>query len=287
MPQPRPRVLVTVLPKSMWRLRLARELPRYVLAAAALAGLLASARFAIAPPRPSIERAPIPSGLLADRAAEGFATLFARRYLTWDARDPEAHQRALAPLLGSWMEADAGFQPPPSGSQHVQWTQIVQSRSAVPGERVYTVAAQTDTSGLLYLTVSVRRDADGSLGLASYPALVGAPAVEPSPPPAHGREVEDRALASVVTRALRNYLASSPSELAADLIPSARVSLPGVALALQAVHSLELSPDGRSVVAVVQAQDSRGAQYTLAYELDVVPDAGRWEVAAIQMDPDQ
>ena len=34
------------------------------------------------------------------------------------------------------------------------------------------------------------------------------------------------------------------------------------------------------------AQDARGARYTLAYELDVAEVAGRWEVAAIQMDPD-
>jgi conjugative transposon protein TcpC len=271
----------------VWRLRLTRELPRYALIATALAGLLASARFAIAPPQSHIARIAPPLSLLPDRAAEGLAMLFARLYLTWDARDPEAHQRALAPLLGSWMEADAGFQVPPSGSQQVQWAQIVQSRIGQPGEHVYTIAAQTDTSGLLYLTVEVRRGADSSLGIVSYPAFVGAPAYGPAPPLAHGREVEDRALASVVTRALRNYLADAPSELAADLTANARVSLPGVGLALQAVRSLELTPDGRSVVAVVQVQDARAAQYTLAYELDVVSDAGRWEVAAIQMDPDE
>ncbi len=43
--------------------------------------------------------------------------------------------------------------------------------------------------------------------------------------------------------------------------------------------------DGRGVLAVVQARDARGAEYTLAYELDVVHVQGRWEVSAVQMDP--
>jgi hypothetical protein len=36
----------------------------------------------------------------------------------------------------------------------------------------------------------------------------------------------------------------------------------------------------------VQAQDARGARYTLAYELDVARVQGRWEVSAIQTNPD-
>jgi hypothetical protein len=37
---------------------------------------------------------------------------------------------------------------------------------------------------------------------------------------------------------------------------------------------------------VVRAEDGRGVQYTLAYELDVTVAGGRWEVSAVQMDPD-
>jgi hypothetical protein len=40
------------------------------------------------------------------------------------------------------------------------------------------------------------------------------------------------------------------------------------------------------VLALVQAEDGRGARYTLEYELDVTVTQGRWEVSAIQMDPD-
>jgi Conjugative transposon protein TcpC len=290
--------VVTVQAKPLWRIRLARELPRMLLYGVSVAGLLASARFAIAPPRPSApahERAPAPGQ---DLAAQGFAQLFARRYLTWEANDPEAHQRALAPFVGAGMESDAGLQPPSGGEEQVQWTEVVQERAGAAGVRVYTVAAQTDTAGLEYLTVSVARASDGALELAGYPAFVGAPAFAPGNPTAAAnggggsaggglREVTDPALQTVVERALRNYLAGSSAELAADLTSTARVSLPAQALSLESVQHLDWSPEGGGAVsAIVVAQDGRGARYTLAYALDVVQVAARWEVGAIQMDPD-
>jgi hypothetical protein len=266
-------------------LRLARELPRHLFHALAIVGLLASARYAIAPPTPTIVRTATPSGALIDRAAEGFATLFARYYLTWDASDPEAHTLALAPFAGSALETAAGSQPPESGEQQVLWEQVVQAR-VIPSGHLYTVAAQTDTSGLLYLTVGVIRTSAGALALAGYPAFVGAPASTPASPLEHTREVEESALTTVVTRALRNYLGRAPTDLAADLATGARVSLPGASLALDSLVSLGWSSDRRSVIAVVQAHDKRSAHYTLAYELDVVSRSGRWEVSAIQINPD-
>ncbi|MFI5003494.1 MAG: conjugal transfer protein [Solirubrobacterales bacterium] len=284
----RPHPAVTVTARPLWRIRLGRELPRHLLHALALAGLLASARFAIDPPRAALPAALLRPPARQDLAAEGFAALFARDYLTWEAQSPEARVRALAPFVGSGMEPDAGLQPSAGSEQRVQWTQVVQEREPQPGEHVYTVAAQTDTAGLLYLTVSVLHPAGGGLALAGYPALVGAPASGPAKSGAieRLRQVSDPELATVVERALRNYLAGSPSELAADLAGGARVSPPSVALALQTLQSLQWTQAGSAVLAVLQAQDQRGAQYTLAYELDVAREQGRWEIAAIQMDPD-
>jgi hypothetical protein len=288
-----PRAVLTITTRPLWRIRLARGLPRYVLYALALAGLLMGARFALDPPRAALPafllRRPAPE----DLAAEGFATLFARAYLTWEAQHPEAREHALAPFVGSAMDADAGLQPPvgsggsPS-NQQVQWTQVVQQRDPVPGEIVYTVAAQTNTVGLLYLTVGVLARPGSGLALAGYPAFVGPPASGPAQTEPDGRlrEVSEPALSAVVERALRNYLAGSPSELAADLAPGARVSPPGIELALQSLQSLRWAPGEGAVIALVQAQDQRGAQYTLAYELDVVRAQGRWEVSAIQVNPD-
>lgn len=282
------RARVTIVAKPLWRTRLIRELPRVLLLGISVAGLTASARYAIAPPRPVAPARAQPASPSRDLAAEGFAQLFARRYLTWEANDPEAHQRALAPYVGAGMEPGAGLQPPASGEEQVQWTEVVQERTAAPGElRVYTIAAQTDTAGLEYLTVSVVRSPGGALELAGYPAFVGAPASAAAPAPGTPREVSDPALRTVVERALRNYLADSGAELAADLTSAARVSLPAQALSLEAVQRLDFSPDGGGTVsAIVQVKDGRGARYTLAYELDVALLAGRWEVAAIQMDPD-
>jgi hypothetical protein len=277
---------VQVLARPLWRIRLGRELPRYALCGLSLAGIAASARFAIAPPRaqvahPAASIAPAP----VDLAAQSYASLFVRRYLTWNAAEPEAHERALAPYVGTGMELGAGLRLPSTGQERVQWTEIAQQREPMEDEHVYTIAAQTDTAGLIYMTVSVLRMAGGGLVLAGYPAFVGAPASVRAVAPERLREVGDPALVTVVERALRNYLASSDSELAADLTRDARVSLPRLGLTLDSVQRMGWSPRGGSVVAVVQAQDARGAQYTLGYELDVSQERGRWEVSAVQMDP--
>jgi hypothetical protein len=280
------RPTVTIASRALWRIRVARELPRYLLCAMSVAGLAASARFAIAPPTTQLSAAAVRQPAAPDRAAEAYAALFARRYLTWNAAEPQASADALEPFLGPGLEPDAGLELPASGEQQVEWAEVVQARSPAPGEHVYTVAAQTDTAGLLYLTVPVARTAAGSLALDGYPAFVGAPAAGPAQAAGHLREVLEPALATVVQRALRNYLAASSSELAADLASGARVSLPERPLSLESMQRLDWAPEGSAVLATVQAQDGRGVRYTLAYELDVVRDQGRWEVAAVQMDPD-
>jgi hypothetical protein len=288
-----PNAQVRIGARPLWQIRLAREWPRYLLSALAVAGLAASARFAIDPPRPATQRAAAHAPAAPDLAAEGFAVRFARSYLTWNAAEPQAHEDALAAFVGPGIDPDAGLQPPASGKQRVESAEVVQERELElapgrPGEHVYTVAAQTDDAGLLYLTVSVVRTAEGSLALGGYPAFVGAPASGPAQTKAqaHLREVSEPALATVVGRALRNYLAASASELAADLTASARVSLPAVALTLESVQRLDWAPGAGAVLAVVAAADARGAHYTLAYELDVARVQGRWEISAIQMDPD-
>jgi hypothetical protein len=175
---------------------------------------------------------------------------------------------------------------PATGEQHVEWAEVVQAREPQPGEHVYTVAAETDSSGLLYVTVPVWRTAGGSLALGGYPAFVGAPAAGSAQTQGHLREVAEPVLSTVVQRVLRNYLAESSSELEADLAGNARVSLPGLALSLVSMQHLDWAPGEGAVLATVQAKDRRGVQYTLAYELDVVRQQGRWEVSAVQVDPD-
>jgi hypothetical protein len=268
----------------MWRLRMARRISRYLLYATCIAGLLASARFAVDPPRAERQSIAAPALPSADPAAEGYATLFVRRYLTWEATQPQLSAQSLAPMIGAALAPGAGIVLPPSGAQHVLWAEVVQARTERTGAHVYTVAAQTDTAGLLYLTVGVEREADRSLAIAGYPAFVGAPQSGPARSSAPATEVSDRALSAVVERGLRNYLAAAPEELAADLVSHAPIAVPRLDLTLESVQRLSWSSDRSSVLAVVQAHDARGVQYTLGYELDVADIEGRWEISAIQMD---
>ncbi len=280
------RARVSISSRSLWRIRLGREAPRYLLSALALAGLAASARFAIAPPQPSLPAAALRQAPVPDRGAEAYAALFARRYLTWNAAEPQASEHAIEPFVGPGMEPDAGVELPASGEQHVEWDEVVQAREPAPAQHVYTVAAQTDTAGLLYLTVGVTRTRDGSLALSGYPAFVGAPASVPAGGAAHLQEVTEPALLTVVQRALRNYLAGAYTNLAADLTAGAHVSLPGLALTYQSLRRMDWTADHSAVLAVIQADDGRGVLYSLAYELDVAREQGRWEISAVQMDPD-
>jgi hypothetical protein len=301
------RAAVSVTPRPLWRLRLRRGVPRHLLHALAVFGLVASARFAIAPPRPVIVRASAGASTQIDRAGEGFAALFARRYLTWDSANPEAHRLALAPYLGPEMEPEAGFQPPQTGSQRVEWTQVVQAQPDVgagtdagggtdarggaqagegggTGGGRYTVAVQTDASGLVYLSVGVTRaPGGGALALSGYPAFVGPPPTATAPAPAQLSEVRDAALSTVVQRALRNYLTGAQSELAADVLAGAPIPLPAAPLVLESLDALDWEPDGSSLLALVHARDRAGARYALAYRLAVVAAGGRWEISAIEV----
>jgi hypothetical protein len=277
---------VSIVARPMWRIRLVREMPRYLLSAVSLAGLAASARFAIAPPRVTLPAAVVSAPAPADPAAEGFAVLFTRRYLSWSAAEPQASARSLEAFLGPGIEPDVGLELPTSGEQRVEWAEVVQAREPIHGEHMYTVAAQTDTAGLLYLTVPVTRSEGGGLSLAGYPAFVGAPAAGAAKARVHPREVTDASLVTVVERALRNYLAGSATELDADLTGEARVSLPALTLSLLSIQRLDWSTAGSAVVAIVEAADPHDVHYTLAYELNVVREQGRWEVSAVQMDPD-
>lgn len=276
---------VTVTPRALWRLRLRREAPRHLLHAVAAVGLIASARYAIAPPPAQVLRAAVPASALADRAAEGFAALFASRYLSFQAGQPEAHRQALAPYLNAEMEPDAGFQAPEAGSQRVQWTEVVAGEAQPGGPERYTVAVQTDRSGLLYLSVGVARGAGGALSLDGYPAIVGPPPIAAAPSSAQLREVTDGGLVTVLDRGLRNYLAGAESELAADLAAGVRVAVPTAPLALEAVQSLGWEPDGRSVLVLLHARDRAGGRYTLTYRVRVLAAAGRWEIAGIELEP--
>jgi hypothetical protein len=152
---------------------------------------------------------------------------------------------------------------------------------------VYTVAAQTDRSGLLHLAVDVRRDRAGTLRLGGYPALVGAPGSAPVriDPESGLRDVQDAELQATVARALRNYLAGDSEQLAADLAQDKNVSLPGQAVRMAGLDALKWARGGGAVTATVAGTGAGGERWTLRYELDIERVAGRWEIGAIETRP--
>ncbi len=138
----------------------------------------------------------------------------------------------------------------------------------------------------MYLTVPVMRTGSGALALAGYPAFVGPPATAPAAAPESLPPIADPTLEAVVRRSLANYVTDAPSELAADLTEGAPVSPPSPGLRLVSIEQPQWAPGGGAVDAVVRAEDALGARHTLSYELDVVRVRGRWEISAIQTDPD-
>lgn len=309
---PSPRAACSVQTLPLWRIRLAHRLTRSALVAAcclvALVCLhaLASSQRA----QPTVERQPTASPL--GLAGAGFASEFARAYLSWNASDPEAHRHALDAFTGSSLALEGGLQLPLHGSRQVQWDLVVQERDPRPSLRVYTVAVDTKPGGIAYLAVSVKQLSDGRLALASYPSFVGAPAITSAQPVLlDGSQVDEPELEHAVQRALRNYLAPAPEQLAADLAPGAKVSTPpqglrlesvqrivwgtgghvlandrrGEAGAIDAARRTETSHD-RTLVAVIEARGAEGAQFTLAYEVEVRRLSGRWEIVAIEIGPD-
>lgn len=278
------RARAAVRVKPLWQIRLSQEIPRRLLHLAAAAGLLASVRFAIAPPRPLAQAPRFAAMAPADLQAQGFATLFARAYLSWSEGDQEVRRKAFEPFAGAALALEAGSEQPPHGSQRVTYEQVVQEREPQPGLHVYSIAVQTEPQGLLYLTVPVIRTSSGSLALGGYPAFVGPPASATAQAALEsGEEVQDQALHTMIMRALRNYLAPAPSDLAADLAPGANVSAPQQGLTLEALQSLTWATGRKdTVVAEVAVASPGGGRYTLAYEVQVREVAGRWEIAAVQ-----
>jgi Conjugative transposon protein TcpC len=221
-----------------------------------------------------------------DEGAQAYAESFVRAYLTWDAAHPEQRPQRLATFGAPWIGDDAGLQPADGSSQEVRWTSIVGTRTEAGGRRIVTVAADT-SAGLRYLSVPVKRDRRGFIGLAGYPALVGPPAVAKATTPpkdASDDDLQDTPLGGVARRAVGNYLAGAKTNLLADLAPDAVVSLPAQPMRLTELNTVTWVVRNRRVAAEVVARDPQGTAWTLRYELDVLK-RDRWYVRSIEVDP--
>jgi hypothetical protein len=276
------RARVTIESRRLWSLRASLVATRWLLYAAAVAGVAATVRNAVDPPAAHVVARPsVPAPAAGDDAGEWFALHFARAYLTWSA-DLSSHERALAPFLAAGANSDVGLAPAPGTGEAVTWEAIADARDAGSGAVDYTVAVATATRVVRYLALAVGHGSGGAPTLLRYPALVGAPAAGP----AGGLDgvglptLDDPALAAVLERALGNYIAASQENLAADLAPGARVQPAAPGLSLRSVVRLAVE-GAHHVLATVVASDAAGSAYTLGYDVSVTEVGGRWEITQI------
>jgi hypothetical protein len=223
------------------------------------------------------ERAP-------DLGAHAFAEDFARTYLTWDARKSQAYERAVTRFLAADVDPAAGLVLPHAGSQRVLWSAVVGERRSARGRRIVTIAADTN-HGRVHLAVSVGRDQRGMLFVTAPPAIVGPPATTTKASAGPEDEVEDRALRAVAARVVRNFLAGERDDLAADLDPSAVISLPEQRLTVRSTDAVIWVAKPRRVAVAVTASERGGPRLALRYELAVLRRGGRWLVRVVHTNP--
>lgn len=269
--------------RSLRRDQALARVPQALLLALALVLMLAGLRSLLLGPRPT-PVANRPPAQAPDLAAHGFAAEVARRYLSYDGASGQDRDD-LAELAGSGLGAELGPQPASQGAQRVRWTDVVQDQPAIAGGRLITVAVMTDRRGLLHLSVPVRRDRQGRLLLAGYPAFVGAPTVAPRAELPARPSIADPELRQVAGRALANYLSGDSEDLQADLAPGARIALPELTLTVAGTPEVAEAGTG-GVLVTVRARDRDDTHYALTYELGVTR-SDRWYVTSIQTFPTQ
>lgn len=276
------RARVERLTRSARARRLAARAPRYLFVCFLAVTCVVGVREILVPDRAPLAPTP-PVGV--DHAAHDLALRFARAYLAHDAARPDARERALSPLVPRDLGPDAGFLGE-RGRRDVLWAHVAASEPTPGGGLRVVVAARTDVDPHpLHLAVPIDR-VRGRIRIAGHPALVGPPAVARGELPTR-EEVDDPELVALAQRVVTNYLAGERANLAADLLPRARVSLPGQQLRTREVIDVAWA-DGRgsgALVATVEATDGSGGLYTLAYELGVEVRRGRAHVSFVGTAP--
>jgi hypothetical protein len=251
--------------------RVRARAPRYAFLAFVVLMCVAGVRSIVSPSVPSA--GVTQQGLRLDYAEQSFALAFTQAYLTYDSARPEAREEALASFASSGFEIGAGFSPPQSGSQRVQWADVAQVQRPLAGGVIVNVAAKLSTAAQpVYLSVPVDRERGGAIYLAAYPSFVGPPlSTTRSTADQGGEPVDEEEVSALVKRALTNYLAGDAENLSADLADAATVTLPTNQLGLKGVDQLDWvdGAGGGAVLATITATDARGGAYTLRYEVGV------------------
>jgi conjugative transposon protein TcpC len=224
-----------------------------------------------------------------DDAARAFAVAFASAYLTLSPGDNGAHARQLtafaSPALADQLVPRLPRRP---AGQAVRSATVAKVARVDHGHALVTVAATVAHDGLSsrFLTVPVARDAAGGLVVYDLPSFVLTPArATAGPPPGDPFTGADRAaIADVVTRFLRAYLAGDAGALTYLVVPGTHVGAAGdfeLVTLTSLASERATAGDRRTVLATVQARDVESrATYALRYRVELVR-RERWYVAAI------
>jgi hypothetical protein len=225
----------------------------------------------------------ITSGHGLDLAAAEYATEFARAYLTYSATQPDGRSEALSSFSNSTLNNEAGVTP--EGNETVRWAEPMQEQPRPGGGDVVTVAVQTSAAAApQYLAVPVVRVAGGALAIANYPSFVGPPTVASGYEAPNQEPVTNSSLIAMVTRVVTNYLDDDALDLQADLATGVQVSLPTVSLTVQHVTAVTWAYGTSTVEVDVQATNSAGTTFSLAYLIGVALHE-RWYATSIAVNP--
>jgi len=220
---------------------------------------------------------------LPDADGRDYATEFVRAYLTSDIQRPELRTQALSRFANNTITSEAGMSP--QGSQTVLWAEPVQEQHSPGGGEVVTVAVQTSTvSTPQYVAVPLARNSSGALAVANYPSFVGPPTVDEEYSAPNQTVVSVPGLTAMVTRVVTNYLSDNGQNLQADLVPTAQVSLPTVALTVQHVTSVTWAHANDAVEVQLTAQNSTHSTFALTYLIGVTQQE-RWYATSIEVNP--
>ncbi len=243
---------------------------------------LAGLRAIALPPRPRVLVVRPQAGTGADPAArDAFAQAFARAYLSFDNTDVPAHDRAVDGFLAPGTQLDGSVQPASGQVQRVAWTAVAAHLPdpAEGGGLVVVAVALDGQTPLRYLAVPVASSRDGALAVNGPPALVSPPPRDERPAPGPGYEVDDGGLRTVAIRGLAAYLRASAGDLAADLTPGTRTTVPAAPMALTDAQDVTWTGPG-AVAVLATVRDGAGATYELRYRL-AMEHRERWFISAI------
>jgi hypothetical protein len=181
-------------------------------------------------------------------------------------------------------DVDVSALPPAGVRQRIDWTAPVADECLRGSARRVTVAAAAGSLPTWHVVVPVSTTRDGAR-VSGVPAIVGPPSA--SGPGLNRPEVEidDPPLEAIVARVVRHYLQRDATDLAADLSPGTRVSLPDGRLALAGIDAVTWADPGHVAAAAVTARTARGARLPLRYELALIRRGGRWLVSGIDTKP--